>query len=69
MATIAQLVRNCLHDFPGIVQNKAFIVLPASRATCELVRKAGNSDIHPDVQLILGVHDETTRAESKLELA
>ena len=31
--------------------------------------KIGNADVHPDVQLILGVHDETTRAESKLELA
>ena len=38
-------------------------------ATCELIRKVGNSDVHADVQLILGLHDETTRAESKLELA
>jgi hypothetical protein len=38
-------------------------------ATCELIRKAGNSEVHPDVQLILGLHDETTRVESKLELA
>ena len=40
-----------------------------NRATCQFVRKIGNADVHPDVQLILGVHDETTRAESKLELA
>ena len=38
-------------------------------ATCELIRKIGDSGVHPDVQLILKVHDETTRAESKLELA
>jgi len=38
-------------------------------ATCEFIRKIGNTDVHPDVQLILGLHDETTRAESKLELA
>jgi hypothetical protein len=41
----------------------------ADYATCALIRKAGNSEAHPDVQLILGLHDETTRAESKLELA
>jgi hypothetical protein len=40
-----------------------------NRATCEFIRKIGNTDVHPDVQLILGLHDETTRAESKLELA
>ena len=38
-------------------------------ATCELVRKIGDANMHPDVQLILGVHDEATKAESKLELA
>lgn len=43
--------------------------LAASFATCELLRKIGGSDMHPGVQLILNVHDETTRAESKLELA
>jgi len=40
-----------------------------NRATCQFIRKVGNADMHPDVQLILGVHDETARAESKLELA
>ena len=43
--------------------------LAAQFATCQLISKTGNADVHPDVQLILGVHDETTRAESKLELA
>jgi hypothetical protein len=38
-------------------------------ATCECIRKLGNSGVHPDVQLVLAVHDEVTRAESKLGLA
>ncbi len=46
-----------------------FDQLAASFATCELLQKIGNPDAHPEVQLILGVHDETTRAGSKLELA
>jgi hypothetical protein len=41
----------------------------ADPATCEFIRQIGNRDVHPDVQLILGLHDETARAESKLELA
>jgi hypothetical protein len=40
-----------------------------SWATCELLRTIGNREIHPEVQPILGLHDETTRVESKLELA
>jgi hypothetical protein len=38
-------------------------------ATCATIRKPGSADIHPDVQLVLAVHDEATRAESKLGLA
>jgi hypothetical protein len=38
-------------------------------ATCELVQTAGSHEIHPEVQLILGLHDQKTRAESKLALA
>jgi len=41
----------------------------AAVATCGFIRHIGNADVHPEVQLILGLHDETTRAESKLELA
>lgn len=43
--------------------------LTASFATCEFIRQTGNETVHPDVQLILGLHDESTRAESKLALA
>jgi hypothetical protein len=43
--------------------------LAASFATCELIRETGNTTLHPDVQLILGLHDESTRAQSKLALA
>jgi len=38
-------------------------------ATCELIRTIGNSDVHPDVRIVIELHDEATRAESKLPLA
>jgi hypothetical protein len=38
-------------------------------ATCKLVGTLGNKSIHPEIQPILQLHDETTRAESKLPLA
>jgi hypothetical protein len=38
-------------------------------ATCDLIREMGTRDVHPEVQIILKTHDETTRAESKLKLA
>jgi len=38
-------------------------------ATCELVQTVGSHEIHSEVQLILGLHDQKTRAESKLALA
>jgi len=41
----------------------------ANWATCEFIRHIGNRDVHPDVQSILKLHDNPTRAESKLQLA
>ena len=41
----------------------------SSWATCELLRQIGNSDVHPEVQAILKLHDDTTRVGSKLQLA
>ena len=38
-------------------------------ATCELLRQVGNSIVHPEVQSIIKLHDDTTRAGSKLQLA
>ena len=41
----------------------------AGWATCELVKKIGNGEVHPAVQPILSVHDRMTRVESKMKLA
>lgn len=38
-------------------------------ATCDFLKHLGNPTVHPDVQTILDLHDEPTRAESKLPLA
>jgi hypothetical protein len=38
-------------------------------ATCELIRQLGTAGTHPEVQPIVAVHDEATRAGSKLQLA
>lgn len=38
-------------------------------ATTALVRNVGMNDVHPDVQTVISIHDESTRAESKMELA
>jgi hypothetical protein len=38
-------------------------------ATCELLRQIGNPTVHQDVQPIIKFHDQTTRVESKLQLA
>lgn len=38
-------------------------------ATCEMVLRIGNRDVHPDVHIVIELHDETTRAGSKLALA
>lgn len=41
----------------------------ANWATTALIRNIGIGNIHPDVQTIISIHDESTRAESKMELA
>ncbi len=41
----------------------------AEWATCELIRPIGNPDVHPEVEALRKLHDETTRAESRLPLA
>ena len=38
-------------------------------ATCELLHAVGNPEIHPEVQSIVTLHDQATKAESKLKLA
>lgn len=38
-------------------------------ATCKLIETVGNGLVHPEVQTILRLHDELTRAESGLPLA
>ena len=38
-------------------------------ATCELLRHFGNPDVHPEVQSIIKLHDQATKAESGLKLA
>jgi hypothetical protein len=49
--------------------DKQYLSCAADWATCEFVRQIGNPVIHPEVQIILQLHDEPTRAESKLQLA
>jgi hypothetical protein len=39
------------------------------RATCDLIATLGNSQVDAAIQPLLAVHDETTRAASKLPLA
>jgi hypothetical protein len=41
----------------------------AGWATCEAPRPIGNPEVYPEVQPIVRLHDETTRAESKFRLA
>ncbi len=38
-------------------------------ATCHLIRTLSSRDVHPDVQLVLSLHDELTRAGTTLPLA
>jgi hypothetical protein len=38
-------------------------------ATCELISHIGNTVIHPEVQIVVKLHDEATRVGSKLQLA
>jgi len=39
------------------------------RATCKWIATLGAQQVHPAIQPILKIHDETTRAESGLDLA
>ena len=41
----------------------------ANWATCEFIRQIGNSTVHPDVQVVVKLHDDATRVGSKLQLA
>jgi hypothetical protein len=41
----------------------------ANWATCELLRQIGNPTVHPEVQSVQKLHDDATRASSKLQLA
>lgn len=41
----------------------------ANWATCEFISSIGSPTIHPEVQRILTLHDEATKADSKLPLA
>ena len=38
-------------------------------STCELLHRVGNLTVHPEVQLIVKLHDDATRVGSKLRLA
>lgn len=38
-------------------------------ATCELLRQIGNPATHPEIEVIVKLHDQTTRVESKSPLA
>jgi hypothetical protein len=42
---------------------------PPDYATCELAATPGSQRVDPTVQLIVKIHDETTLAESNLDLA
>ncbi len=41
----------------------------AKWSTCEFIRAVGNSSVHPEVQGMVKLHDEATRAGVKLRLA
>jgi hypothetical protein len=41
----------------------------AGWATCQLVKKIGNENVHPGVRPVLKLHDEMSRVESGLKLA
>ena len=41
----------------------------ANWSTCELLRVTGNPTVHPEVQLIVKLHDAATRVGAKLPLA
>ena len=41
----------------------------ATWATCELIKSIGSTVVHPEVKLVLDVHDEISRVQSKSRLA
>jgi hypothetical protein len=46
-----------------------YLSYSANWATCEFISQIGNSTIHPDVQVVVKLHDDATRVGSKLQLA
>jgi hypothetical protein len=48
---------------------KRYLARCGDWATCELVRTVGNATISAEVRTVVSVHDEATRATSKLALA
>jgi hypothetical protein len=44
-------------------------VSSANWATCELISQIGNAAVHPEVQAIAKLHDDSTRVGSKLQMA
>lgn len=46
-----------------------YLAAASKYATCELVRASGNPEVHPEIQPILALHDESTRVGSRLPLA
>jgi hypothetical protein len=48
---------------------RGYLTTSAEFATCELITVLGNQQIHPELESIVAIHDQATRADSKLELA
>jgi len=48
---------------------KRYVEASSESATCDLISTTGNTAIHPEAQPLISIHDETTRATSKLPLA
>jgi hypothetical protein len=48
---------------------KKYIATCASCATCEFLMDLGNPRRHPDIDPLIHIHDDATRADSKLGLA
>jgi hypothetical protein len=46
-----------------------YLSYSANWATCEFIRQIGNATVHPEVQPLIKLHDDATRAGSKLQLA
>jgi hypothetical protein len=65
------LARSSFFNLPSLSVSYFLVYLDTCRnwATCELLRTMGNCEVHPDARLIAEVHDEATRAQSRLALA